>query len=219
MPGETISVLLVDDHAVVRQGLRAFFEMLPDIDVVGEADDGAAALRELALLTASGSPPDVVVMDLLMPQMDGDEAIRRVLAQAPDVRVLVMTSFREPERVRAALAAGASGYLLKDARADEVAAAVRATHAGELHLDPAVARELGRHLLAPQQRGGELTTREREVLVRVAQGLTNQQIATALRISERTARTHVSNILTKLGLSSRTQAATWAIRQGLVDAR
>lgn len=211
-----ITVLLVDDHAVVRQGLRAFFDVLPDIEVVAEADDGATALRELALLTAAGSPPDVVVMDLLMPEIDGDEAIRRMLAQDPHVRVLVLTSFREPERVRAALAAGAAGYLLKDARADEVAAAVRATHAGELHLDPAVARELGSHLLSPQRRGVELTGREREVLVRVAQGLTNQQIATTLRISERTARTHVSNILAKLGLTSRTQAAAWAIRQGMV---
>ena len=211
-----ISVLLVDDHAVVRRGMRAFFDMLADIVVVGEASDGAAALGELTLLNAAGQLPDVVIMDLIMPRLGGVEAIRAVKQEFPDVHVIAMTSFGEAERVRAALAAGASGYVLKDAGADEVAAAVRASNSGELHLDAAVTRTLTASLIEQRNDPAALTTREREVVVRVAEGLSNKQVAHALLISERTARTHVSNILVKLDLSSRTQLALWAIQRGLV---
>lgn len=211
-----IRVLLVDDHAVVRRGMRAFFEMLDDIVVVAEASDGRAALGELTLLQAAGTPPDVIVMDLLMPRMDGIEAIRAVKSDFPHVQVVALTSFSETERVRAALAAGASGYLLKDAAADEVAAAVRAARAGELFIDPAVARALATGLVGGRTELTSLTVRERDVVLHVARGLSNQQIADALAISERTARSHVSNVLLKLGLSSRTQVALWAIQQGLV---
>ncbi len=211
-----IRVVLVDDHVVVRRGMKAFFEVLPDITVVGEAGDGQAAIAELTLLAAAGSMPDVVMMDLLMPRMDGIAAIEVVKSRFPCVEVVALTSFSETERVRAALAAGASGYVLKDASADEVAAAVRAAHAGELHLDPAVARGLATTFIRQRTDPTALTTREREVVVRVARGLSNQQIADEFGISERTARTHVSNILVKLNLPSRTQAALWAIRQGLI---
>lgn len=213
---EPIRVLLVDDHAVVRRGLAAFFAVLDDILVVAEASDGRAAIAELTVLSATGELPDVVVMDLLMPRMDGVEGIQRVKQAFPDVQVVALTSFSETERVRSALSAGASGYLLKDAGADEVAAAVRAAHAGELHLDPAVARALTSALVTSRSDPAALTPREREVVVGVAQGHSNQQIADTLGISERTARTHVSNVLLKLGLSSRTQAALWAVREGLV---
>lgn len=216
---EVIRVLLVDDHAVVRRGMRAFFEVLDDIEVVAEAGDGRAALRELVILQAAGAPPDVVLMDLLMPQMDGIEAIRAIRKDFPHVRVVALTSFSETERVRAALAAGAAGYLLKDAGADEVATAVRAAHAGELFLDPAVTRALATGLVGQQAGPVTLTARERDVVVSVAGGLSNREIADALGISERTARSHVSNILVKLGLSSRTQAALWAINQGLIKPR
>lgn len=214
-----IRVLIVDDHAVVRRGIRAYFDVLGDVEVVGEAADGRAALAELTVLAAASRAPDVVVMDLLMPRMDGIEAISAVRERFPGTQVVAMTSFGEVERVRAALVAGASGYLLKDAGADELAAAVRAAHAGELHLDPAVARALSATLINPGGDPRGLTAREHEVLVRVAHGDSNQQIATTLFISERTARTHVSNVLTKLGLASRTQAALWAVRQGLVPGR
>ncbi|WP_432937368.1 response regulator transcription factor [Kribbella sp. CA-253562] len=213
---DVIKVFLVDDHAVVRRGMRAFFELLPDLEVVGEAPDGKAALDELAVAAASDCLPDVVVMDLLMPRMDGITCIGEVRALYPAVEVVALTSFSEAERVHAALAAGAAGYVLKDADADEVAAAVRAAHAGEVHLDAAVARKLTRSLVGGNEGVSALSSREREVLVLVAQGHSNREIAQQLVISERTARTHVSNVLLKLDLASRTQAALWAIRQGLV---
>ncbi len=211
-----ITVFVVDDHAVVRRGMRAFFAVLPDIEVIGEAVDGKAALDELGVAAASGTLPDVVLMDLMMPRLDGIAAIEAIKATHPGVEVVAMTSFSEAERVHAALAAGAAGYLLKDAEADELAAAVRAAYAGEVHLDAAVARKLTRSLAGGQHGAGTLSAREREVLVLVAQGRNNQDIADDLVISERTARTHVSNVLLKLNLSSRTQAALWAIREGLV---
>lgn len=211
-----IRVVLVDDHQVVRRGMRAFFDVLPDITVVAEAGDGLAAIAELTILAAAGSTPDVVLMDLLMPRMDGIAAIGTVKARFPTVEVVAVTSFSENERVKAALAAGASGYVLKDASADEVAAAVRAAHAGELHLDPVVARGLAKNLTRERSDPTALTAREREVVAHVARGLSNQQIADEMGISERTARTHVSNILMKLNLPSRVQATLWAIRQGLV---
>jgi len=211
-----IRVFLVDDHAVVRRGMRAFFDMLDDIDVLGEAADGQAALDELAVMAARDDLPDVVLMDLLMPRLDGVAATTAIKARYPEVEVVALTSFSEAERVHAALEAGAAGYLLKDAEADELAAAIRAARRGEVHLDPAVARKLTQSLVAPQHTATALTPREREVVVLVAQGKSNRDIADALVISERTARTHVSNVLVKLGLASRTQAALWAVREGLV---
>jgi DNA-binding NarL/FixJ family response regulator len=215
---DRIRVFVVDDHAVVRRGMRAFFATLEDIEVVGEAVDGRAALDELAVAAGGGLLPDVVLMDLVMPRLDGVSAIAAIKSAYPAVEVVAMTSFSEAERVHAALSAGASGYLLKDADADEVAAAVRAAHAGEVHLDAAVARKLTRSLVGGHEGSTALSVREREVLVLVAQGRSNQEIADDLVISERTARTHVSNVLLKLNLTSRTQAALWAIREGLVPA-
>src|SRR5439155_9795731 len=209
-----IRVFLVDDHAVVRRGMHAFFDMLDDIEVIGEAVDGRAALDELAVLAAHHGLPDVILMDLVMPRMDGIAATTTIKRLYPRTEVVALTSFSEAERVHVALEAGAAGYLLKDAEADEVVAAVRAAHRGEVHLDPVVARKLTRSLVAPAATA--LTPREREILVLVAQGKSNQDIARTLVISERTARTHVSNVLTKLGLASRTQAALWAVREGLV---
>ncbi|MGP3948866.1 response regulator [Streptomyces sp. 7N604] len=211
-----IRVFLVDDHAVVRRGMRAFFDMLDDIDVLGEASDGQAALDELGVLAAQDDLPDVVLMDLLMPRVDGIAATKAIKQLYPDVEVVALTSFSEAERVHLALEAGAAGYLLKDADADEVSAAVLAAHRGEVHLDPVVARQLTRSLITPQRTATTLTPREREILVLVAQGRSNRDIAESLVISERTARTHVSHVLTKLGLTSRTQAALWAVREGLV---
>jgi DNA-binding NarL/FixJ family response regulator len=211
-----IRVFLVDDHTVVRRGMRAFFDMLDDIEVLGEAADGQAALDELAVLAVRGDLPDVVLMDLLMPRLDGVAATATIKRRYPQVEVVALTSFSEAERVHVALEAGAAGYLLKDAEADEVVAAVRAAHRGEVHLDPVVARKLTRSLIAPDRTTMVLTPREREILVLVAQGKSNRDITRTLVISERTARTHVSNVLTKLGLASRTQAALWAVREGLV---
>jgi DNA-binding NarL/FixJ family response regulator len=221
--GETpsrIRILLVDDHAMVRRGMRDFLELHDDLEVIGEAGDGATAVERCAELR-----PDVVIMDLLMPELDGIEATRRIKAAQPSVEVVALTSFIEESRVVAAIEAGAAGFLLKDAEADDLAAAIRSAAAGEVHLDPAVAGIVARRL-----RGGpagsdgtgnghgdalaRLTPREREVLAGVARGLSNRAIADELGITERTARTHVSNILAKLGLSSRTQAALLAVEHG-----
>jgi DNA-binding NarL/FixJ family response regulator len=209
-------VFLVDDHCVVRLGMRAFFDMLPDIEVAGEASDGRSALDQLAVLAANNELPDVVLMDLIMPRLDGVAATKAIKELYPEVEVVVLTSFSEAERVHMALEVGAAGYLLKDAEADEVAAAVHAAQRGEVHLDPVAARQLTRSLTAPQGTTTALTPREREIVVLIAQGKSNRDIAETLVISERTARTHVSHVLTKLGLRSRTQAALWAVREGLV---
>jgi DNA-binding NarL/FixJ family response regulator len=215
---DTIRVLIVDDHAVVRRGLLDFLGSEPDLDVVGDADGGTQALDLLVRLDSEGRRPDVVVMDLQMAPLDGIEVTRRIRARYDDIEVVALTSFGEEERVYAALEAGASGYLLKDSDADEVAAAVRAARRGELQLDPAVARHLTLSLRAPprDEPEAELTTRELEVLRLLGAGKSNKDIAAELSISERTARTHVSNILRKLGLTSRTQAALWAVREGLL---
>ncbi len=212
-------MLVVDDHAVVRRGLRAFLDSEPDLEVVGEAEGGAQALDLLARLASEGMPPDVAVMDLQMEPLDGIESTRQIRSRYSDVEVVALTSFGEEERVHAALEAGASGYLLKDSDADEVSAAIRAAHRGELALDPAIARGLTSSLRAESRgrRDAELTTRELDVLRLLGAGKTNRQIADELEISERTARTHVSNILSKLDLTSRTQAALWAVREGLVQ--
>jgi DNA-binding NarL/FixJ family response regulator len=211
-----IRVLVVDDHSVVRRGLQAYLDLVDDIEVVGEAVEGHQALDQVASLAAAGGTPDVVLMDLVMPGMDGIAATQVLKERWPEIEVAAMTSFSEVERVQAALQAGAAGYLLKDAEADEVAAAIRAAHRGEVHLDAAVAEQLTRSLRIPKTQGEEvLTEREREVLSLVAEGLSNKEIAETLFVSERTARTHVSNILIKLGLASRTQAALWAIKEGM----
>ena len=210
---------LVDDHGVVRRGMRAYLEMVEDIDVVGEAPNGEAAVEELGRLAGAGEPPDVVMMDLLMPGMDGITATGLIRERHPEMEVVALTSFVAQDKVQAALAAGASGYVLKDADADEVASAIRAAHRGEMRLAPAAARELTKalQLPAPDPDAEPLTDRERQVLVRVAEGASNKEIGESLFISERTARTHVSNILMKIGVRSRTQAALWAIREGLVS--
>jgi len=212
-----IRLMVVDDHAIVRRGILAYVDAVPTVEVVGEATDGQEALAQLAQWSALGTPlPDVVLMDLQMPRMGGIEATGAIVRAYPDVRVVVLTSFGEVERVHAALAAGAAGYLLKDAEPAEVVTAVRAAAAGEVHLDAAVARQLTRRMSGPQVGLGALTTREREILTLVAQGQSNRDVADTLGISERTARTHVSNVLTKLQLASRTQAALLAIREGLI---
>ena len=220
-PDPKIGVLLVDDHEVVRRGLRSFLEKESDLEVVGDAEGGAEALDLLARLDEEGKRPDVVLMDLQMEPIDGIESTRSIRDRYEAVEVVALTSFGEEERVHAALAAGASGYLLKDADADEVAAAIRSAYRGELQLDPAVAKRLMSSLRAGPQSdsAADLTGRELEVLSLVGAGKANKTIAAELDMSERTARTHVSNILRKLGLSSRTQAALWAVREGIVDVR
>jgi DNA-binding NarL/FixJ family response regulator len=219
MPQRNVRVFVVDDHTVVRRGLRAYLETVDDMEVVGEATDGQEALEGIAGLVAAGQPPDVVLMDLLMPGMDGVTATAAITRRHPEMGVVAMTSFTQADLVHGALQAGAAGYLLKDAEADEVAAAIRAASRGEVHLDPVIAKQLTRALVDPRPRTvSALTEREREVLALVARGLSNQEIADALVISERTARTHVSNILGKLGVASRTQAALLAIREGIAQA-
>jgi len=208
-----IRVLLVDDHSVVRRGLRGFLELLKDFDVVGEAENG----RE-GVAAADRLAPDVILMDLLMPQMGGLDAIAAIKQAHPEIEIVAVTSFIEEEKVTSALEAGASGYLLKDAEAEEVAQAIRAAYHGEVHLDPAVSRLLAQRLR--QRKDAEpiepLTTREKEVLAQLAKGASNKEIAYELGITERTARTHVSNILGKLALASRTQAALYAVEHKLV---
>ncbi|WP_282698140.1 response regulator transcription factor [Streptomyces sp. CC208A] len=210
--GRAIRVLLVDDHQVVRRGLRTFLEIQDDIEVVGEAADGAEGVARAEELR-----PDVVLMDVKMPGTDGIEALRRLQALANPARVLIVTSFTEQRTVVPALRAGASGYLYKDVDPGALAGAIRSVHAGHVLLHPEVAGAL----LAqddPQGgtgRGTTLTEREREVLGLIADGRSNREIARALVLSEKTVKTHVSNILMKLDLADRTQAALWAVRHGL----
>ena len=216
MTAEAIRVFVVDDHEVVRLGLRAFLQATPGVEVVGEAADGRAALEGLDALAARDALPDVVLMDLVMPEPDGITTTAAVKQTYPGVEVVVVTSFGEAHRVHSALEAGATGYVLKDAEVDEIIEAIRAAHRGEVHLDAAVARVLTRSLVAPRRGVAALTARERDVLVLVAEGRSNREIGRTLSIGERTVQTHLGNVLTKLELSSRTQAALWAVREGLV---
>ncbi|MEU8571421.1 response regulator transcription factor [Streptomyces pathocidini] len=209
-----IRVLLVDDHQVVRRGLRTFLEVQDDIEVVGEAadgDEGVARAEELR--------PDVVLLDVKMPGTDGIEALRRLRALDNPAKVLVVTSFTEQRTVVPALRAGAAGYVYKDIDPDALAGAIRSVHAGHVLLQPEVAGALLAEEETPggQGRGGTLTEREREVLVLIADGRSNREIARALVLSEKTVKTHVSNILMKLDLADRTQAALWAVRHGVTD--
>ncbi|MEV6568931.1 response regulator transcription factor [Streptomyces kronopolitis] len=206
-------VLLVDDHQVVRRGLRTFLEVQDDIEVVGEASDGAEGIA-----AAGELQPDVVLMDVKMPGMDGIEALRKLRELANPARVLVVTSFTEQRTVVPALRAGAAGYVYKDIDPDALAGAIRSVHAGHVLLQPEVAgalltQEVGNN--GGQGRGTSLTDREREVLALIADGRSNREIARALVLSEKTVKTHVSNILMKLDLADRTQAALWAVRHGI----
>ena len=206
-----IRILVVDDHGVVRQGLRMYLALDPGLEVVGEAANGAEALS-----MAHELRPDVVLMDLLMPGMDGIAATEAIRRELPEVEVIALTSVLEDRAVYGAMRAGAIGYLLKDTQADELCQAIKAAAAGQVQMSPSVAARLLREVPPPQQ-PEPLTERETEVLRQLAQGKSNREIATALVIAEKTARTHVSNILAKLGVNSRTQAALHAVRTGLVS--
>jgi DNA-binding NarL/FixJ family response regulator len=204
-----IRILVADDHAVVRHGLRSFLSLQDDMEVVGEAEDG-----EQAVEAAERLGPDVVLMDMVMPGVDGVEAIRRIRELRPQTRVLVLTSYADDTKVVPAVRAGAAGYLLKDVQPAELAAAIRTVAAGGAMLAPEVTGRILREVAAVRQDPG-LTSREREVLGLLARGLTNRQIAAELVVSEKTVKTHVSSILGKLGLPDRTQAALYAVREDL----
>jgi two-component system, NarL family, response regulator LiaR len=203
-------VLVVDDHAVVREGLRAFLELQDGIEVVGEAADGREAVEAGARLL-----PDVVLMDLVMPRLDGVGAMRALRERAPRARVVVLTSFLDDDKLLPALRAGAAGYLLKNAEPEELVRGIRAANAGQALLDPAAAARLVETLAATEEPLERLTPREREVLVLIGRGFPNKRIAQELRLSEKTVKTHVGHVLAKLGVTDRTQAAVVAVRAGL----
>jgi NarL family two-component system response regulator LiaR len=211
---DVIRVLIADDHAIVRKGISALLATEPGIEVVAEASDGKEALLKSEALT-----PDVILMDLVMPGIDGLEATRRLAGREPPARILVLTSFAGDDKIFPAVKAGALGYLLKDSGPEELIEAIRQVNRGESSLHPSVARRLLRELSEPRgaSTGDCLTQREGEVLLLLAQGKSNREISCSLTISEATVRTHVSNILSKLNLCSRTQAALYALREGLVS--
>jgi NarL family two-component system response regulator LiaR len=212
----SLRVLIVDDHAIVRKGIRALLSEAGGFEVVGEADNGQAAV-----LLAQETQPDVILMDLLMPGVDGIEATRQITSRQPKARILVLTSFAADNKVFPAIKAGALGYLLKDSSPDELVRAIRQVQRGEPSLHPIIARKLLQEIARPVEREPApegLTARELEVLQLIAQGLSNQEIADRISVSESTVRAHVSRILGKLHLASRTQAALYAVREGLTDA-
>ncbi len=212
---DAIRVLIVDDHAVVRQGLRAFLQTQDDLDVVGEAADGEEAVRRVRELV-----PEVVLMDLVMPKLDGIAAIREMRLLSPSTKVIVLTSFADDEKVFAAVKAGAAGYLLKDVQPQELGEAIRTVYRGEAQLHPTVAAKLMQEVAeSGRQRPAldSLTNREMDVLRLIARGMSNKEIARELGVAEKTVKTHVSNILQKLHLADRTQAALYAVRERLVD--
>ncbi|NOZ26596.1 MAG: response regulator transcription factor [Chloroflexi bacterium] len=212
---EPITVLLADDHAIVREGVRAFLDAQPDIQVIGEAGTGEEAVQ-----LATELVPDVVLMDLLMPGMDGVEATRRICRASPHTQVVILTSYHEDEHIFPAIKAGALSYLLKEVQADELAEAVRRAARGEAILHPSVAARVVQELHGSRRQElnpfTDLSERELEVLRLIADGLDNASIAERLVISEKTVKTHVSNILSKLHLADRTQAAVYAWRSGVV---
>ena len=215
MPNK-IEVLIVDDHPVVRQGLRALLELEEDIEVVGEAGNGVEAAQKVKELV-----PDVVLMDLAMPEMDNVAATAKIRELSPQTRVLVLTNYAEDEQVFGAMKAGATGYLLKDVEPPNLIQAIRSAHQGEPALSPLIAKKLIGEFTQPKSKQPisetELTPKEREVLRLVAKGKSNKEIANSLVISEKTVKTHIGNILSKLYLSNRTEAALYALRQGLVQ--
>jgi two-component system, NarL family, response regulator LiaR len=207
----TIRILLADDHSVVRQGLRMFLGLDAELEVVGEARNGVEAVQ-----LAQELAPDVVLMDILMPEMDGLEATRQIRALQPDTEVIALTSVLENEKVFDAIRSGAIGYLLKDTESEELCRAIKAAAAGQVQLSPQAAARLLREERTSETLVEELTPRETEVLQLLAHGLANKEIARDLGIGEKTVKTHVSNILSKMGVLSRTQAALQAVRMGLV---
>ncbi|MDX2163601.1 MAG: response regulator transcription factor [bacterium] len=214
-PPPAIRVLIADDHALVRMGIRALLGTESGIVVAAEATDGEEAIR-----LAAAVQPDVILLDLVMPQVDGIEAIRRIVEAQPTARILVLTSFATDDKLFPAIKAGALGYLLKDSRPEDLIRAIRQVYQGESSLHPAIARRVLQELANPPKQTpttDPLTARELEVLRLIARGLNNDEIARTLVISEPTTRTHVSNILSKLQLASRTQAALYALREGLAS--
>jgi NarL family two-component system response regulator LiaR len=212
---DLIRVVVADDHAIVRKGIRAVLEIVPDIEVVGEAQDGRDAVYQVDALD-----PDVILMDLVMPVMDGIEAIRLITEKRPAARILVLTTFAGEDKILPAIKAGALGYHLKDSRPEDLARAIRQVYRGESSLHPVIARKVLEELSRPSDRPptpDPLTKREVEVLRLVAQGLENPEIAAELVIAEATVRTHVSNITSKLHVASRTQAALYALREGIAS--
>lgn len=208
---QPIRVFLVDDHAMVRRGLATFLKVFDDLFLAGEAENGIEAIKQCAEVK-----PDVVLMDMLMPGMDGVSVTRAIRQQFPTIQVIVLTSFKEGELIKNALEAGAIGYLLKDVSADDLAQAIRAAHAGRATLSPEAAQALVQHTNQPPTPGFGLTAREREVLTLMIEGLNNTQIAGRLIVSPSTIKSHVSNILSKLGVESRTEAVTLALRNRIV---
>lgn len=212
---ETIKILITDDHPVVRKGLIALLATKEDIEVVGEASNGKEAIERVRELT-----PDVILMDLVMPELDGVQAISQIVKEFPDAKILVMTSFATDEKVFPAIKAGALGYLLKDSGPEELIDAIQQVYRGEPSLHPKIARKVLleiSHPTAQTPSEDPLTEREMDVLTSIARGMSNQEIGLSLSISEATVRTHVSRILNKLHLASRTQAALYALKEGLVD--
>jgi NarL family two-component system response regulator LiaR len=210
-----IRVVIADDHTIVRKGIRAVLRNVPDVEVVGEAENGWEAIRRVKELQ-----PDVVLMDLVMPELDGIDAIRRIQTERPQTRILVLTSFATEDKIFPAIKAGALGYHLKDSGPEELVQGIREVYSGEASLHPVIARKVLQELSSPSEQpptADPLTARELEVLRLVAQGQSNQRIAKMLFISETTVRSHVSNILGKLHLASRTQAALYALREGLAS--